>query len=217
MGKSSYYRKPYLDSGVFIAWIKGEVVKQKDAQGTEISIDRGKIGESVLTLAESQVYPIIISGLTLAEVHKKKGREALPAEQNQNILDYFEHDFINIVSVDRNIGEEANRLCVLHADKKLSPCDAIHLACAKKAGCDVLLSWDEGLNSINDPAIRIERPTLQEIPEGPLNESAALEQQGVLFEEENAELVNDSQEKDIATAKRRLVRLDESDETDKTA
>lgn len=25
----SYYRKPYLDSGVFIAWIKGEVVTEK--------------------------------------------------------------------------------------------------------------------------------------------------------------------------------------------
>jgi predicted nucleic acid-binding protein len=173
----SYYGKPYLDSGVFIAWIKGEVVKAKDAQGNEIIIERGKIGESILTLAESRVYPIIISTLTLVEVHKKKGKEKLGADENQNVLDYFQHDFVNPVTIDRSIGEDANRLCRLHEDKKLSPCDAIHLACAKKAGCDVLLSWDDGLNSVEDPAIRIERPRLQELPEGPLNEGSIPEDQ----------------------------------------
>ena len=178
------YRKPYLDSGVFIAWIKGEVIKQKDANGVEVIVDRGKIGESILTWAESRAYPIIISTLTLVEVHKKKGKEKLEADENQNVLDYFQHDFVNPVIIDRSIGEEANRLCRLHEDQKLSPCDAIHLACAKKAGCDVLLTWDDGLVGIADPAIRIERPEMQEIPLEPLSEGETPEdQQQLPFED----------------------------------
>lgn len=125
----------------------------------------------------------------------------------------FQHDFINVVVIDRNIGEEANRLCREHEDKKLSPCDAIHLACAKKAGCDVLLSWDEGLNSITDPSIRIERPVLQEIPEGPLTEGTVTvdERQGTLFEEEKQEGVNESKKE-----AKRAIRLVEFEETDET-
>lgn len=63
------------------------VVKEKDAEGSDVDVNRGKIGESILTLAESQVYPIIISALTLVEVHKKKGKEKLLPDQNQNVLD----------------------------------------------------------------------------------------------------------------------------------
>ena len=106
---STFYRKPYLDSSVFIAWIKGEVIHRTNADGIEEVVDRGKIGEHVLTLAEQQAYPIIMSALTIAEVHKKKGRSRLEKDENEGILAYFEHDFVNPVPVDRSIGEEANR------------------------------------------------------------------------------------------------------------
>ncbi len=108
---ADFYKKPYLDSGVFIAWIKGEKITRKDASGVEEIIDRGKIGEHILTLAEKQLFPIIISALTIAEVHKKKNMPKLDKDENQNILGYFEHDFVSPVVVDRSIGEEANRLC----------------------------------------------------------------------------------------------------------
>ena len=161
MGK--IYKRPYLDSGVFIAWIKGEKVKAKDASGKEIEIDRGKIGESVLTLAEQQVFPIVISALTFAEVHKKRGKQKLEGDENQNVLDYFEHDFVWVVPVDRAIGEEANRLCRLYEGEGLRPNDAIHMACAKRAECDVLLSWDGVLNSIKDPDIKTEPPIILDL------------------------------------------------------
>jgi predicted nucleic acid-binding protein len=154
------YKRPYLDSGVFIAWIRGEKVTERDDSGNEVVVDRGTIGESILTLAEQQVFPIVISSLTLAEVHKKKGKQKLTGDENDNVLNYFEHEFVNVVTIDRAIGEEANRLCRKYEDQKLSPNDAIHLACAKKAGCDVLLSWDKVLNSIKDPDIRTERPAI---------------------------------------------------------
>lgn len=148
------YRKPYLDSGVFIAWIKGE--KLPDGKGKEV--DRGKIGEEILTQAESGEFPIVISSLTIAEVHKRKHKKKLSDDENKNTLLYFEHDFVAVQSVDRQIGEEANRLCRRHQDKKLSPADAIHLACAKRAGCDVLLSWDVPLTEVKEPGIKIETP-----------------------------------------------------------
>lgn len=71
------------------------------------------------------------------------------------ILRFFEHDYIDVISVDRMIGEQAHVFCREHA---LSPADAIHLACAIRGRCDVLLSWDGGLNAVNHPAIRCEEP-----------------------------------------------------------
>ncbi len=156
------YKKPYFDSTVLIAWIKNE---QMDANGVSVTssgkpvaVERGKIGEHLLTLSEQRVFPVVISALTLAETHKKKGKEKLREEENKNILRYFQHDFIVIVPVDRAIGEEANALCRKYEDEGLSPADAIHLACAKSAGCDILLSWNGVLNKITDPAIRTEEP-----------------------------------------------------------
>jgi predicted nucleic acid-binding protein len=157
------YNRPYLDSDVFIGWIKGEKIPEKDATGADVITDRGKIAESILTLAEQQVFPIVISAITLAEVHKKKGKEKLSGDENDNVLDYFEHDFVHVVSVDRAIGEEANRLCRKYEKEGLSPNDAIHMACAKKAGCDVLLTWDKGLNAISDPDIPTERPKILDL------------------------------------------------------
>ena len=159
----SVYRRPYLDSDVFIGWIKGEKIPEKDGTGADIITDRGKIAESILTLAEQQVFPIVISAITLAEVHKKRGKEKLLGDEDDNVLDYFEHDFVNVVPVDRAIGEEANRLCRKYEKEGLSPNDAIHMACAKKAGCDVLLSWDKELNAINDPDIATERPKILDL------------------------------------------------------
>ena len=121
------YKRPYLDSGVFIAWIKGEVITEKGSDGKPVIVDRGKIGEHVLTEAEQGQYLIIISALTFAEVHKKRGKEKLAEDENDNVLDYFEHDFVTTVPVDRGVGVEANRLCRKYEDKKLSPNDAIHL------------------------------------------------------------------------------------------
>jgi predicted nucleic acid-binding protein len=150
------YRKPYMESSVFIGLIKGETIEKMEPDGKRVQ-ERGKIARHLLGLAEQQVFPVVTSSLTIAEVHKKKGSQKLTAEEDDNILAYFEHDFISVVSIDRNIGEKANRLCRQYG---LSPNDAIHLACAKEAKCDVLLSWDDGLTTIKDPDIRTEEPIL---------------------------------------------------------
>ncbi|MFZ5451416.1 MAG: type II toxin-antitoxin system VapC family toxin [Thermodesulfobacteriota bacterium] len=156
------YQNPYLDSSVFIAWIKGEVVN---------GVDRKDIADHILGIAQKGSFKINISAFTLAEVHKKKGAESpkLEPDEDELILAYFEHDFFNIIDVTRDIGEHANRLCRQYS---LLPADAIHLACALRAKCDVLLAWDDRLTAVDHPEIRTENPRkigqlnlLENIPE----------------------------------------------------
>ena len=70
---------------------------------------------------------------------------------------YFEHDFIDLIQVDRQVGAHANALCRQHG---LTPNDAIHLACALRAGCDVLLAWDGRFTRVQHAHIRIEEPQM---------------------------------------------------------
>jgi predicted nucleic acid-binding protein len=142
------YKNPYLDSSVFLAWLKGENIR---------GIDRKEIANHILGLASKKVFKINTSALTLAEVHKIKGHNKLDDSQDEKILAYFEHDFINIIDVDRQIGEEANRFCRQFG---ILPNDAIHIACAIRAECDVLLAWDDRLTAVDHPRIRIEPPKI---------------------------------------------------------
>src|SRR5262249_1175819 len=120
-------------------------------------IERGKITAHVLRLAQEEQFLIYTSALTLAEVHKKRKGQILSNELDERILAYFEHEYIKIIDVDRRIGEDANRFCRAHG---LLGNDAIHLACALRAGCDVLLTWDNDFHSITHPQIRIEQPQI---------------------------------------------------------
>ncbi len=156
------YVKPYVESSVFISWIRGENGVPMRGQ----QIDCAKITETVLQDAEKGDYRVITSHLTIAEVHKKKGFTKLTDTENGQLLKYFENEFIAFVEVDRAIAEEANRLCRRYSDQKLSPNDAIHLASALKAGCDVLLTWDGGLLDIAHPNVKIEWPRITK--RGPL-------------------------------------------------
>ena len=140
------YKYPYIDSSVFIGWIKGEKIGD---------IDRKDITDHIMKLAESGTFKLCASALTLAEVHKKRGSLQLTDAEDESILAFFEHEFIDIVDVDRTIGEQANRFC---RQFPLRPNDAIHLACALKAKCDVLLTWDNPLASVKHPDIAIEYP-----------------------------------------------------------
>ena len=81
----------------------------------------------------------------------------LTNDQDEKILAFFEHEFIELIDVDRAIGEEANRICRNHG---LLPADAIHLACALRARCEVLLAWDDRITKTVHPNIRLEEPQI---------------------------------------------------------
>lgn len=140
------YERPYLDSSAFISWLKGEVVK---------GVARGDIVAHIPSQAEAGDFRIHTAAITLAEVHKLRSTPALANDQDERILSYFEHDFIIVIDVDRGIGELANKLCRQFG---ILPNDAIHLACALRAGCDVLLAWDDRFVKVQHPNIRLEKP-----------------------------------------------------------
>lgn len=144
------YKKPYFDSSVLISWLKGETID---------GADRQRIVTDILTAAERGVFRVYTSTFTMAEVHKPRGQEPLAAKSSDTILRFFEHDFITLIDVDRRAGERAHRLCQEH---DILPGDAIHLACALKAGCDVLLTWDDRLIGLQREDIRVEEPRLVE-------------------------------------------------------
>lgn len=142
------YIKPYLESSCFIAWIKGEVVEK---------VDRKKIVQHILKEAEGGKYRILTSSWTLAEVHKRKSGPVLDEKEGSKILDFFEHDFIDIMELTRALGEDAHHLARKYGIK---PTDSVHLACAVRARCDVLLSFDPDLTQVRHPDIRIEPPQI---------------------------------------------------------
>ena len=189
------YRKPYIDSDVFIGVIKNETVEDTLPDGSKVQVERGKIGLHVLTLAEQGFYPIFISPLTIAEVHKLRHKEKLTDDENENVLEFFENDFVNVVPIDRDDGEEANRLCRKYQAEKLSPNDALHMVCAIKAGCDVLFTWDKDFLTVVSPDIQIKRPFIWEPPRRPI--------QPVLFAEpatSQADVVGDIEASPVETA-----------------
>ena len=143
------YRHPYLDADVYIAWIKGESRHGRPCK---------PIVDHILRHAEAGTFRIGISTLMLAEVHKTRAGPTLSRAEDDTLLAFFEHDYFDFVDVDRNIGEDANRLCRRYG---LRPNDAIHLASALRLGCDVLLTWDERFLSVQHPNIRIEEPEMR--------------------------------------------------------
>ena len=118
------YKQPYLESSVFIALIKGEIVDE---------IDRADIAQHILDDAEIERWPIFTSTFTFAEVIKDRRRPMLTAEEEKRIGDYFKHKYIKPVILDREVGESARRLARIH---NLRPPDAVHLASAIKAKAD---------------------------------------------------------------------------------
>ena len=151
---SDQYQRPYLDSSVWIAWIKGEV---KDG------VDCKDVTNHILRHAQDGAYPIYISTLVLAEVHKRRHSAVLTATEDDDILDFFQHDWIKTVEVDRYTAEQANRLCrntsiMPPGEKCLMPNDAIHVATAIRAKCDYILAWDGGILKMNHPDIKAEKP-----------------------------------------------------------
>jgi predicted nucleic acid-binding protein len=139
------YSRPYLESSVYIALIKGEFIN---------GIDRGDIAQRILDDASNGRWPILTATFTLAEVLKDKGRPILTPDEERRIDAFFRHDYIKLVTLDRRVAEHARSLARQHG---LSPADAIHLASAIRSQADELLKWDKGF-----PRTMIEGVTIKD-------------------------------------------------------
>lgn len=129
------YTRPYLDSNIYIATLKGP--KAENPAKVKTSAD-------ILALAESGAFQIYASAFIEAEVVKDPAEsDPLTPEQEQKIAAYLDRDFIVWVEVDRLIAQKARQLSRAFGMK---PPDAVHVATALRAGCDQFLTWDGKLH-----------------------------------------------------------------------
>ena len=143
----------YWDSCCFLGYLGNEP-------------DKADKCEPVLTAAEDGHIEIVTSALTLTEVIKVKGAQAIPKDQEKKIRDFFEHSWIIVREVDRFISEHARDLIWTHG---LKPYDAIHLATALNLKLSVMDTFDSDLlklsNKVGNPRLVIAHPHVAHTPD----------------------------------------------------
>lgn len=123
------YRRLYLDADVYLGLIKGEA-------------GRVEVARSLLRDGQEKRFSVVASTLIYAEVcgHGEVRAAHDAAAVDQKISAFLEHGFLQWVEVDLVIAREARRLS--RAQRLRGP-DAIHLASAIRASCDVLMTWNK--------------------------------------------------------------------------
>jgi predicted nucleic acid-binding protein len=163
----SKYKRPCLDSSVFIGGLNGEICN---------GIKRRVVLDYILEKARTGEFKVFISALTIAEVYKTRKRAKSGDKQLDEMLEVINEPFVEVIEVDREVGVRAHKLCRKYTLQKLYPNDAIHLACALRAKCDVLLAWDTPLTAVTHPDIRIEEPRIYDRTLFTENENATAEE-----------------------------------------
>lgn len=150
------YLRPCFDSSVFIGGLgDGEICG---------GIKRKVIFDWLWEYAKAGKFEVYISALALAEVYKTKRHtsQATASPILDEFLNLIEERFVNVIEIDRQTGLDAHALCRRYSQQKLWPNDALHLACALRARCDVLIAWDRPIVNITHERIRIEEPCIYE-------------------------------------------------------
>ncbi len=72
----------------------------------------------------------------------KVKNEVLNEDELKAVRSFFAHEYIQLIEVNREIGEKAQRLGAAYG---ITPMDSLHLATAIWWECDVFLFWDKPL------------------------------------------------------------------------
>lgn len=140
-------QKVYWDSSVWIALIKGEIVK---------GVDRCVVPKMILEDAKDGKVTIFISRLTIVEVHKKRKYPSLTREEDDKVqVDFFAHEYIKKIDVDNWVAQRANELAWQY---NISPNDAIHVASAIKVKAEMLHHWDGDFGKVPPNIMPSEEP-----------------------------------------------------------
>ncbi len=118
----------YWDSACFLAMMKNEPQSQHC--------------DGVIQAAEAGEVLIVTSTWTLTEVIRIKGWDAMTATEDGVIRRFFERDYIALRAVTEEIGHLSRRLAW---QQRYLPKDAIHVATALDAKCEVLDTFDLNL------------------------------------------------------------------------
>jgi predicted nucleic acid-binding protein len=117
----------YLDSNVYLAWLRGE-------QG------RAETARELLTAGEEHRLTIVASTLVYAEVcGHGEVRSAEAEDVDAKIRTFFERGFLRWVEVDLPAARQARTLSREHG---LRGADAIHLASAIRGRTERFMTWD---------------------------------------------------------------------------
>lgn len=158
-------KRPYLDSSVYIAAIKGP--DSNEPAG------RAELARHILQEAERGTYRVTASTWLTVEVHKR-GKGPVQSDDDLALIDgYLQQGYIDWVELDFMLAMEARRLARQHS---LSPADAVHLATAIKSGCDELLRWDGPWPLGNYEGVEVREPYWfgqQTLPIAPVSGAAS--------------------------------------------
>lgn len=150
----------YFDANIFIAIVKRETIDEHE---------RWWHCQQLLQEAEAGRCIAVTSTMTIAEVTGGRARP-LYAHTKEVIRSFFENEWVTLVETDRFVAESAREL--IWEFPVLRPIDAIHLASAITADCEVLYTYDENhlLKLPGRSDIRIERPLFTGVVQEPLPE-----------------------------------------------
>jgi predicted nucleic acid-binding protein len=141
---TAQYRRPYVDTSVYLAAINDEV-------------DRAPIAREIFEAASRGDISIVASTFVAAEIIRPRWEQAPLAEDKERIIDeVLPASRIIWVELDLPLAAEARRLARRHG---LKPADAVHLASALRANCDILLRWNHRFHVASDfPEIEVSDP-----------------------------------------------------------
>ncbi len=136
-------RRVYLDSSVFLAFLNGNEQYSPHAKSTIEAAERGEL-------------EVWTSYLTMAEVTKRRGLQFPRATNDErNVTQLFQNPVIKFVAIEYVVGVYSQQIIW---DFQKQPRDALHLAAAVFAKCEVVYAIDGGMfevNSRTSPRIKL--------------------------------------------------------------
>lgn len=158
MAASTHPSRICWDACTWIALIQQERIRDSSGKIVE---DRYALARSVIDRAERGAVEIVTSGLCLVEVNRDS-----PTTSRDQLVAYFENEYIILVPVDKLVGERARSL-MFDRHPQLKPPDATHLATALIANADEfhtfdarLLEFDGQLTKRDGSLLRICKPAM---------------------------------------------------------
>jgi predicted nucleic acid-binding protein len=152
------------------AWIS-HIQQEKVFNDGKLVEDRGAMCRPVLAAAEEGKLEIVVSSISLVEVICKNKDKT----EDQKVRDYFDNDYILLVSTDKEVGDRARQL-MLAGHPGLKPADAIHIATAAISNADELHTFDAKLllltgkiDKLDGTRLKIRKPAVP-APPAPLLE-----------------------------------------------
>lgn len=135
-------KRIYWDACTWIALIQRERIT--DSSGVLIE-DRGAMCRGIVNAAFAGAYEIATCSISCVEVWKQP---TLEHPKTSQVADFFDHDFILLVSVDREAGLVARQL-MSAGYSKLRPMDACHIAAAVLCMAQEMHTFDEKILALD--------------------------------------------------------------------